>query len=68
MKDITLEVLKAIRSDLGAFRKDMDAFRSDMHAFRNDVDAQFAGVDERLDNLAHRQVDSEVLQSVVEQQ
>ena len=60
MKDITIEVLKAIRSDLGAFRKDVDAFRKDVDAFRKVVDARFEGVDARLDNMARQQVESEV--------
>jgi len=67
MKDITIEVLKAIRSDLGAFRKDVGALRKDVDAFRKDVDARFdlvdarfEGVDARFDNMARQQVESEV--------
>jgi len=67
MKDITIEVLKAIRSDLGAFRSevnkrfdDVDARFDLVDARFEGVDARFEGVDARLDNMARQQVESEV--------
>jgi len=67
MKDITIEVLKAIRSDLGAFRSevnkrfdDVDARFDLVDARFEGVDARFEGVDARFDNMARQQVESEV--------
>ena len=60
MKDITIEVLKAIRSDLGAFRSEVNKRFDDVDARFDLVDARFEGVDARFDNVARRQVESEV--------
>ena len=60
MKDITIEVLKAIRSDLGAFRSEVNKRFDDVDARFDLVDARFEGVDARFDNMARQQVESEV--------
>jgi hypothetical protein len=57
MKDHTIEVLKGIRSDIGALREDLNA-RVD--ALREDLTARLDGQAERMDKMDRRMVETEI--------
>lgn len=56
MEDVTLEVLRGIRSDLAGVREEIGGLRSDLRATNERVD----GTNERLEALARRQTEGEV--------
>ena len=64
MKDVTLEVLKDIRAELGSVRKELreelGSVREELAGFRRDVDQRFHEVDQRLEVSGRRQTATEV--------